>query len=38
MVVWCCFRGGVVLFLWWCDGVSVVMRWCCCGGVVVFLW
>ena len=38
VVVFLCFCGGVVVFLWWCsfcDGVGVVMFlwWCWCGGV-----
>ena len=28
--------GVFVLFLWWCGGVFVVVRWCFCGGVAVF--
>ena len=41
MVVWWCFCGGVVVFLWWRGGVFVlVFLLCFCGGVfvVVFLW
>ena len=27
-----------MVFLWWCGGVFVVVRWCFFGVVVVFLW
>ena len=35
MVVWRCFCGGVMVFLW-CGDVFVVvfLWWCFCGGVV----
>ena len=35
MVVWWCFCGGVVVFLWWCGGGVL---WSCGGGVFVVVW
>ena len=44
VVVWLCFCGGAVVFLWWCGCVFgavwlvfVAARLCFCGGVVI-LW